>query len=195
MAHLRASLKNKGREYQLVGTGDALRNARSAGTELGKKAAKYMDEGKLVPSEIINPAVESLVTQYHNNKETRKKLWMFNGYPRAKDQVDPYLDLVRTFGRKDVSLVLSLGSPEQAIEIMLLRAAKRVQDAIDADIEPRADDDPKIVVERYSEARDQLDPVVERLMKEGFVVMIDGAAPEQIVTRTIRQRMESIGVL
>lgn len=186
VAQVKALLDKNGRAYKVVGTGDALRKEKDAGTSLGREAAVYMDKGKLVPSSIINPAVQSLVSGYHADVVTRQKLWMINGYPRAKDQVEEYLELVREFGRKDVSFVLSLGSPEKAISIMLERATKRARGP---------DDEPEAVKERYEEAREELDPVVERLRKEGLVMDIDADAPEHIVTQDIRLRMESIGVL
>ena len=48
-----AKLLSKEHDLAHISTGDMLRRAKEQGTELGKKAASYMNEGELVPDEVV----------------------------------------------------------------------------------------------------------------------------------------------
>ena len=47
--------------FETLSTGDLLREARDAGTDLGRRAAPYMDRGELVPDELIGAAIEDAI--------------------------------------------------------------------------------------------------------------------------------------
>lgn len=72
-------------DYQLpqISTGDILREAKRAGTPLGKKAAEFMDTGKLVPDELVIGLVEERL-----NKPDTKQGWILDGFPRTVAQAD-----------------------------------------------------------------------------------------------------------
>ena len=60
-----------------ISTGEVLREARAAGTELGKKAAEYMDAGLLLPDEIILGIVDEKLKM-----PEMKNGFLFDGFPR-----------------------------------------------------------------------------------------------------------------
>ncbi len=66
-----------------ISTGDMLRAAIKAGTELGKLAKSFMDEGKLVTDEIIIGLVKERITQ-----EDCKNGFLLDGFPRTVPQAD-----------------------------------------------------------------------------------------------------------
>lgn len=84
-----------------ISTGDALRAAAHAGTELGQIAKEYMDQGKLVPNDLII----SLVKELLNSDEVKQKGWLLDGFPRTKEQAEA---LAAAGIEPDVVLVLNV---------------------------------------------------------------------------------------
>ena len=70
-----------------ISTGDMLRAAIKAGTELGKKAKGYMDSGGLVPDEVIIGLVKERI-----EKADCQKGFLFDGFPRTIPQADAMKD-------------------------------------------------------------------------------------------------------
>jgi adenylate kinase len=70
-----------------ISTGDMLRAAVKAGTELGKKAKEYMDSGGLVPDEVIIGLVKERIQE-----SDCAKGFLFDGFPRTIPQADAMKD-------------------------------------------------------------------------------------------------------
>jgi len=70
--------------YLHLSTGDLLRDAVKAQTDLGKQANAYMEKGELVP----DPLVISLVQEQMQKPEFKNKGWILDGYPRTKAQAE-----------------------------------------------------------------------------------------------------------
>lgn len=72
-------------KYQIpqISTGDMLRAAVKAGTELGKEAKSYMDSGGLVPDEVIIGLVKERIKE-----DDCQKGFLFDGFPRTIPQAD-----------------------------------------------------------------------------------------------------------
>lgn len=66
-----------------ISTGDMLRAAVKAGTDLGKKAKEFMDSGKLVPDQVIIGLVKERILQADCAKG-----FLFDGFPRTIPQAD-----------------------------------------------------------------------------------------------------------
>lgn len=88
-----------------ISTGDMLRNAIKAGTELGRKAKKVMDAGQLVSDEIVIGLVKERITE-----PDCKNGYLFDGFPRTAAQADA----LRDAGVK-VDFVLEIAVPDEAI--------------------------------------------------------------------------------
>ena len=70
-----------------ISTGDMLRAAVNAGSELGKKAKEYMDSGALVPDEVIIGLVKERIQE-----PDCRKGFLFDGFPRTIPQADAMKD-------------------------------------------------------------------------------------------------------
>src|SRR5687768_5493859 len=65
-----------------IGTGDLLRKHKAEGTELGQEAQKYMDEGKLVPDDLV---VSMILDEI---EEKGSDGFLLDGFPRTLVQAD-----------------------------------------------------------------------------------------------------------
>jgi len=99
-----------------ISTGDIFRKNIKEGTELGKIAIKYADEGKLVPDEVTNSMVKNRL-----NEEDCKNGFILDGYPRNIAQAEE-LDKILSEKNETVDLVVNLSTPtEEIIERVMAR--------------------------------------------------------------------------
>ena len=66
-----------------ISTGDLLRNSIANGTELGMVAKKYMDEGKLVPTELVLDLLKERLAE-----PDTKNGYILDGFPRSMEQAE-----------------------------------------------------------------------------------------------------------
>jgi adenylate kinase len=100
-----------------ISTGDMLRAAVRAGTELGKKAKEYMDAGKLVPDEVIIGLVEERIEEPDCGKG-----FLFDGFPRTIPQADAMRD-----AGVEIEAVVDIAVPDR--EIVRRLSGRRVHPA------------------------------------------------------------------
>jgi len=67
-----------------ISTGDLLRDAVAAGSDLGKQAKAYMDQGQLVPDDLIIGIVQDRL----NEQDCKDRGWLLDGFPRSPGQAD-----------------------------------------------------------------------------------------------------------
>ncbi len=82
-----------GRNMIQLSTGDMLREARSSGTEMGKKVAAIMDAGELVTDEIVIGLIEEKLEGDNGGG------FIFDGFPRTLGQADALADLLARHGQ------------------------------------------------------------------------------------------------
>lgn len=92
-----------------VSTGDILRAAIKENSALGLEAKKYMDEGKLVPDELINDIVKERL-----NAEDMKNGWLMDGYPRTAEQAATFEKMLNEIGQH-VDAVIKLAVDEESL--------------------------------------------------------------------------------
>ena len=93
-------------QYGLVhiSAGDLLRAEVLAGTEAGKTAKRYMDEGNLVPNEVV----VQMVTNRLRKPDAQEGGWLLDGYPRSAEQADA----IEAAGiRPDVFVLINVSFP------------------------------------------------------------------------------------
>ncbi|MFZ0243233.1 MAG: adenylate kinase [Desulfobacterales bacterium] len=103
-------------KYQIpqISTGDMLRAAVKAGSELGKKAKAVMDSGGLVPDDVIIGLVKERITQ-----PDCKKGFLFDGFPRTIPQADAMKE-----ADVKIDAVVDIDVPDQ--EIIKRMSGRRV---------------------------------------------------------------------
>jgi adenylate kinase len=138
-----------------LSTGDMLRAARDAKTEVGVKADKFMSAGALVPDEII----VDIIAERLQSADCQKG-YLLDGFPRTIAQAEA-LDRMLTEKKTPLDAVLELQVPE---EELFQRLAGR----------GRADDTPDVIRQRLVAYRKQTEPLLEYYGRSGLLKSIDG---------------------
>lgn len=150
-------------------TGEMLRQAIQSGSDLGRIAAQYMDQGRLVP----DPVVVDIVGRRLEGPECERGC-LFDGFPRTVNQAVALDHYLAEHDRKlDLVLILSCNEQE-LIRRMLARAS----------VEKRVDDTPETMQRRLEVYRKQTEPLIEYYRDHGVVEFVDGiGSPEEVFAR------------
>jgi adenylate kinase len=140
-----------------ISTGEMLREARSQGTELGRKAAEYLDAGKLLPDNIILGIIREKMN-------TLLRGFLFDGFPRTIPQAEGLDQMLEARGEK-LDAVVSIEAPD---ELIIDRLLKR------AEIEGRPDDNRETIEHRIRVYYTQTEPLKEYYRKRGLLKPVDG---------------------
>ncbi|MGK7392557.1 MAG: adenylate kinase [Candidatus Cyclobacteriaceae bacterium M2_1C_046] len=101
-----------------ISTGDLFRKHLSEGTELGKLAQQYMNDGYLVPDKVVIGMVED-----HLNQHEDVNGYIFDGFPRTVAQAEA-LDRVLEKRNTPIKLMTALEVPEEELKKRLLERGK-----------------------------------------------------------------------
>ena len=104
------------KKYNLahISTGDLFRKHLKEGTALGKLAQQYMDEGKLVPDQVVIDMVDDKI-----KSDAQVKGYIFDGFPRTVAQAEA-LDRLMNGKRTPISCMISLEVPKDELVKRLL---------------------------------------------------------------------------
>jgi adenylate kinase len=162
-----------------VATGDMLRSAIAAGTNLGREAEPLLSAGRLVPDEIMIGLIRERLQQ-----EDARSGFVLDGYPRTTAQAEA-LDALLEELEAPVSVVFEFQLPE---EICFERLRRRAEE------EGRADDTPEAIRTRLRLYREQTEPLVEYYRARGNLVGIRADRPVEDVFGEIQRTLEQVGV-
>ena len=159
-----------------LSTGDMLRAAVKAGTEVGKRAKAVMDSGELVSDAIVNAIVAERIDQADCAKG-----FILDGYPRTLAQADAVEKMLAERGLK-LDAVIELTVDDQEL---IARIANRAEQARAAGQAVRKDDDPAVVPERLKEYYKKTAPLVGYYYAKGMLTQLDGMASIDTVSSEI----------
>lgn len=159
-----------------LSTGDMLRAAVKAGTEVGKRAKAVMDAGQLVSDEIVNQIVSERIDEPDCHKG-----FILDGFPRTVPQAEALARMLAEKGQK-LDAVIELKVDESAL---LERMKKRVAETLAAGGQIRADDNPESFKKRLDEYRQKTAPLSAYYAGTGELKAIDGMAGMDKVTAEI----------
>ena len=166
-----------------LSTGDMLRAAVAAGTEVGKRAKAVMDAGELVSDEIVNAIVAERIDQ-----PDCANGFILDGYPRTLAQADAVEAML---AQREVKLDATI---ELVVDDAALvgRIEKRAQDAIAAGQTPRKDDNAAVFDERLREYYKKTAALIGYYHAKGFLRRVDGMKSIDEVTAEIEQVLASL---
>ncbi|MFB9897913.1 adenylate kinase [[Hallella] seregens] len=143
-----------------ISTGDVLRSEMKNGTELGKTAKGYIDNGQLIPDELM---VSILASVYDSFGKEHKGV-IFDGFPRTIPQAEALKQMLSERGHQ-VSAMIELDVPE---EELMKRLVLRGQQS------GRSDDNEETIKKRLGVYHSQTAPLIEWYRREGIHHHIDG---------------------
>ncbi|MBI5477473.1 MAG: adenylate kinase [Deltaproteobacteria bacterium] len=181
-----------------VSTGDMLRAARKAGTELGRKADEYMSTGRLVPDEVVIGLVAERIAQ-----PDARGGYVLDGFPRTVAQAES-LDRILAAAGRQLDHVVLLEVPDELIveRITGRRTGETTGRIYHIKYDPppfpnrgeggerlltRSDDREEVVRQRLAEYAAMTAPLVAYYATRGLLRRVDGVgALDDITTALLR---------
>ncbi|MEZ0487386.1 adenylate kinase [Fibrella aquatica] len=149
-------------QYQLVhlSTGDLLRSQIAAGTELGLRAKSLMDQGLLVPDEVVIGMIETKLTENQSAAG-----FIFDGFPRTVKQAEALDTLLEQHGTGITTMVALVVDEEELIRRLLKRG----------ETSGRPDDKDEITARRrVSVYNNETMPVAQHYEQQGKYAAVSG---------------------
>jgi adenylate kinase len=149
-------------KYDLVhlSTGDIFRKEINQKTKLGLEAKQYMDEGNLVPDELVIRIVINAMDKHSDSNGV-----IFDGFPRTLEQAVE-LDKILSNKNKDINVVIALDCKG---EILVQRLLKRGLDS------GRTDDNEEVIRKRLLVYQNQTAPLIDYYKKQNKFININGS--------------------
>lgn len=165
-------------KYGLVhlSTGNLLREEIANKTPLGIEAKKFIDQGQLVPDEVVIGMVDSF---FDKHKEANG--FLFDGFPRTAAQAQA-LDKLLSFKKTDIAVVLALDVTEEELVKRLLNRGKT---------SGRTDDtDESVIRKRFSVYTNETSPVADHYKKARKFKAIHGEGSVDEINAALRQAID-----
>lgn len=173
-------------EIPHISTGDIFRANIKNGTELGKKAKTYMDQGLLVPDELVVDLVVDRV-----NQDDCKNGYVLDGFPRTIPQAEALTEALAKMGQKmdyaidvnvpDENIVRRMGGRRACVgcgatyHVEYAPTKKEgICDVCGAELILRDDDKPETVQKRLNVYHDQTQPLIDYYTEAGILKTVDG---------------------
>ncbi len=166
-----------------LSTGDMLRAAREAGTEVGKRAEAVINAGELVSDAIVNAIVSERIDQ-----PDCANGFILDGYPRTLPQADALAEMLDSKGL-ELDTVIELVVDDKAL---LGRILKRAEDAEAAGKPVRKDDTPEVFDERLREYYKKTAPLTGYYYAKRMLRTVDGMGDIDTVAEEIETVLESV---
>lgn len=173
-------------EIPHISTGDIFRANIKDGTELGKKAKTYMDQGLLVPDELVCDLVVDRVKQ-----DDCTKGYILDGFPRTIPQaesldaalaaIDSKIDYAVNVEVPDENIVRRMSGRRACVScgatyhiVHIPTKVEGICDRCGSELILRDDDKPETVTKRLNVYHEQTQPLIEYYTKKDALVEIDG---------------------
>ena len=182
-----------------ISTGEILRAAIKEGTELGQTAKTFIDDGKLVPDEIVIGIIKEYLTS-----DACKKGFILDGFPRsipqakALDAMGVKIDAVLNIEVADEKIVERMSGRRVctcgASYHVAYKPSERegICDKCGAELYIRKDDAPETVLNRLKTYHEQTEPLKEYYAKKGLLLTVQG---QEEVADTTALVFEALGKL
>lgn len=160
-----------------ISTGDVLRAEIKNGTELGKTAKSYIDQGQLIPDALMIDILASVFDSFKDSKGV-----IFDGFPRTIAQAEALKVMLSERGQ-EVSIMLDLEVPEDEL---MTRLIKRGQES------GRADDNEETIKKRLLVYRSQTAPLIDWYKADGKYCHINGLGTMDGIFAEIAEAIDKV---
>ncbi|MDB5661640.1 MAG: adenylate kinase [Cypionkella sp.] len=163
-----------------LSTGDMLREAKTSGTEMGKRVAEVMDKGQLVTDDIVIGLIAEKLSHPAAGG------FIFDGFPRTLPQADALADLLASHGQS-LDAVIELVVDDAALMGRIVRRAEEMM----AKGQPvRRDDTPEVFELRLREFYKNTAPLIGYYWAKKDLRQIDGMADMDTVAAEIAKVLD-----
>lgn len=162
-----------------IATGDMLRNAIAAGSELGRRVQPILESGELVPDDMMIELIRERL-----QSEDAENGFVLDGFPRTMRQAEALDSMLADIGRP-LSIVFELQVPD---EVAIERLHRRAEE------EGRADDTPEAIEKRLELYHRETEPLVAHYRILGNLIGIHGDRPENEVFAEIQDAVDQARV-
>jgi adenylate kinase len=187
-----------------IATGDMLREAVANETELGREARNYMDEGNLVPDDVIIGVITERIQE-----DDAQDGFILDGFPRTIPQAEALDRQLEQLGRA-ITAALLVNAPEDEVIKRISGRRQCVEaghvynihfdppkrdEVCDQDgsrLRQRSDDEPEKVKHRLEVYREQTSPLIEYYEQRGLLRRFDGARSPTEVYDHIRATLATL---
>ena len=159
-----------------LSTGDMLRAAVAAGTDIGRRAQAVMDAGELVSDEIVIGIVAERIEE-----PDARKGFVLDGFPRTIAQAEALESMLLEKGLKIDAVIEFSVNEDQLVSRIERRAAETLAKGLPV----RKDDNPDVFRKRLDEFRELTAAVAPYYRERGLSNRVDGMAPIDDVTGQI----------
>lgn len=188
-----------------LSTGDMLRAARRAGTDLGVEAARYMDQGQLVPDEVVVGLIAERIAE-----ADAASGFLLDGFPRTIPQAEALERMLADRGIA-IDVVLSIEVPDEQIVSRLAARRSCPQDGNVYHLEhlppqrdgacdlcgsalvQREDDQPATIQKRLDAFHSQTAPLKAFYASHGLLRAIDGTKTPEEVAAALQDALRGLG--
>lgn len=153
-----------------LSTGEILRGEMERATALGREAQKYIDQGQLVPDEILLEIMEQRL-----QAKDCEQGYLLDGFPRTIPQARGLDELLNRLGLRLDAAVNLYGDEEELVQ----RLVQRGQSS------RRSDDTHEVIRQRQKVFWDQTAPLIDFYRRQGILVEINGVGPIPKITARI----------
>jgi adenylate kinase len=161
-----------------ISTGDVLRNEIKNGTELGNTAKSFIDNGQLIPDDLM---INILASVYDSFGKEHKGV-IFDGFPRTIPQAEALKSMLAERGHK-IAAMIELYAPE---DVLMKRLILRGQQT------GRADDNEETIKKRLVVYHKQTTPLIEWYKNEGLHHYIKGYGELARITADVCNVIDNI---
>jgi adenylate kinase len=193
-------------ELPYYATGDILRDAVKAGTEVGQAAREYMDRGDLVPDEVI---IGVIADQLEDS--TAGHGFILDGFPRTVPQAEALDAELEKLGRQLEAVILIEVSDEEIIRRITGRRVcsegghiyhldfnrpktEGICDIDGSELIVRDDDRPEVVRNRLEQYHEKTAPLVSYYEKQALLNRVDGTTDPDQVAESIRSLISTLSL-
>lgn len=172
-----------------ISTGDIFRANIKNGTELGKKAKEYMDQGALVPDELTCDLVMDRIQE-----DDCKNGFVLDGFPRTIPQAEALTNALAKIGEKmeyaidvdvpDENIVNRMGGRRACVNcgatyhiVSIPPKKEGICDTCGSELILRDDDKPETVQKRLTVYHEQTQPLIDYYKGQGILHTVDGTVP------------------
>ncbi|MBE2276984.1 MAG: adenylate kinase [Rhodobacteraceae bacterium] len=189
-----------------LSTGDMLREAKSSGTEMGRRVAEIMDKGQLVTDEIVIGLIEEKLEQGAAARDFGG--FIFDGFPRTLKQADALEDLMARKGQT-LDAVIEMQVDDAALvrritgrftcgncgavyhdETKPTRVAGTCDVCGSTDLRRRADDNEEALKTRLMEYYKKTSPLIGYYYAKGKLAAVDGLGEMDAVAAAIAKVLD-----